>query len=336
MIQSGCANKTKSKKNEKDKTEVIVPVEVAEVTSGDISAFFSGTATLQTENETEVVAKVGGIVNKIIAEEGDIVKSDQVLAKLDDEKLTLQMEQAFSLLQKLENEHQRAEELFNKNLISTEEFQKTKYEYEYQKSAYNLTRLDLEYTNIRSPIDGVIVERMIKAGNMILANQAVYRVMKLNPLIAVLYIPECNMSKLLVGQSARLSVDAISDVIFNGYIKRISPIVDPATGTFKVTVEIEDNQKKLKPGMFARVEIIYDVHKNVVLVPKEGILAEDKESCVYVVRDSLAFRQIVETGYINTSHTEIMEGLFPGDTIVTTGKGGLKDSSKVEIVKKEQ
>jgi membrane fusion protein (multidrug efflux system) len=85
--------------------------------------------------------------------------------------------------------------------------------------------------------------------------------------------------------------------------------------------------------MFARVKIVYDVHTGTTLAPKDAIIAEDRESAVFVVQDSTAYRRTVVLGYTNTTHVEILEGLMPGDTIVTTGKGSLKDSTRVEIVK---
>jgi len=327
-----CGKNTHSKTKDKKEAEVIVPVEVAEVTIGEIAAFFSGTATLEAEEETEVVAKVGGVVKKLFVEEGDYVTEGQVLAKLDDEKLLVQVEQAKATLQKLENVYNRNEELFDKSLISADEFQRTKYEYEHQKAAYDLAQLDLNYSSIRSPIDGVVAERKIKVGNMVLPNQAAFRVTSLDPLLAVLHVPERQMGKLQAGQQAKLGVDAVKDKEFIGKIKRISPVVDPGTGTVKVTVEMHDPSRQLKPGMFARLNIIYDVRKNTMLVPKDAIMAEDRESAVYVVKDSLALRQVVETGYVNTTHIEILSGLAPQDTVVTTGKGSLKDSSKVELV----
>ena len=68
------------------------------------------------------------------------------------------------------------------------------------------------------------------------------------------------------------------------------------------------------------------------MAPKDAIISEDRESAVYVIRDSLAIRQIIDVGYTNTTHVEVLHGLEPGDTIVTTGKGSLKDSTKVDIV----
>jgi len=331
LTQWGCGKTSHSKTNDKDEVAV-VPVEVARVQSGDIAAYFTGTANLEAEEETEVVAKVGGVVKKIFVEEGDYVEAGQVLAKLDDEKLAVQLEQAKSNLNKLKNEYHRSQELSEKNLISDEEFQRAKYEYEHQKATYNLAKLELDYTSIRAPISGVVAERMIKIGNMVLMNQATFRVISLNPLIAVLHVPERQMGKLQVGHPAHLKIDALVNEEFTGRIKGISPVVDPTTGTVKVTVEVHDTSLKLKPGLFARINIIYDVRSNSILVPKDAIIAEDRESTVFVVRDSVAYRQIVETGYVNTTHIEILKGLATGDTVATTGKGSLKDSAKVEIV----
>jgi membrane fusion protein (multidrug efflux system) len=310
----------------------LVPVEVAEVTTGDIASFFTGTATLEAEEETEVVAKVSGVVERILAEEGQYVVAGQALARLDDEKLAIELDRASANLENLEQEFSRAEELFAGNLISAQEFQQAKYDYEHQKAVAELAKLDLEYSTIRAPISGVVAERLIKVGNMVLANSSVYRITGMNPLLAVLHVPEREIGKLRKGHRARLRADALEGTAFDGRIERISPVVDPATGTVKVTVEVTDRQGRLKPGMFARVDIIHDVHENATLVPKDAIIVEDRESSVFVVRDSTAIRQTVVTGYVNTSHIEVLSGLAAGDTVVTTGKGSLKDSTKVETV----
>ena len=329
---AGCGKQSHSSTNGKKDEKLVIPVEIAEVIQGDISAYFTGTATIEAEEETEVVAKVSGVVEKILVEEGAEVRAGAVLARLDDEKIAVQLEQARANLAKLESNYKRNMDLHEKQLISTEVYQQAKYEHEHQKAAYELAELDLKYTSIRTPISGVVSERLVKVGNMILQNQPVFHVSGLNPLIAVLHIPERHLSKLRVGQKAQLKVDALEDDYFTGAIKRISPIVDPATGTVKVTVEAKDPSDRLRPGMFARIEIIYDVHTASTLALKDAIISEDRESCVFVVQDSVAYRRDVTLGYINTTHVEILQGLVPGDTIVTTGKGSLKDSSTVDIV----
>ena len=333
----GCGNNSHSNPNNNNDDEVVVPVEIAEIIEGDISAYFTGTATIEAEEETEVVAKVSGVIEKLLTEEGDYVKAGQVLAKLDDEKIAVQLEQVKANLNKLENNYRRSKDLHEKKLISTEVFQQARYEYEHQQAVYDLAKLDLNYTSIRTPISGIVAQRLVKVGNMILRTfhdqVDVLKLTGMDPLIAVLHVPERQLSRLQVGQKTLLHVDALGTNDFPGIIDRISPIVDPETGTVKVTVEVHDSTRRLRPGMFARLRIIYNVHSGVVMVPKDAIMAEDKESAVFVVRDSVAYRQFIEVGYTNSSHVEVLAGLQPGDTVVTTGKGSLKDSTKVEIVK---
>jgi membrane fusion protein (multidrug efflux system) len=331
---TGCGKKGCPKANGKKDDKVVVPVEVAAVTKGTISAYFTGTATIGAEEETGVVAKVGGVVKEIMVEEGQYVKEGDVLAKLDDEKIAVQLAQAKAALEKLKTSYERNVDLHKQSLISTEMFQQSKYDYESQKANYDLADLEFRYTTIRTPISGVVAERLIKVGNMVLPNQSVFRVAGLDPLIAVLHVPERQLGKLRTGLAAKLTVDASSTEPFTGRINRISPVIDPATGTVKVTVEVRDPSRRLKPGMFARINIIYDVHENVLTAPKDAIISEDRENAVFVVRDSVAYRQIVTTGYVNTTAIEVLSGLKPGDTIVTTGKASLKDSAKVQIVKR--
>jgi len=332
----GCGKKANSKTNGTKNDKLLVPVEVAEITSGDIAAYFTGTATIGAEEETGVVAKVGGVVKEILVEEGRYVKEGDILAKLDDEKISVQLAQARANFDKLQSTYERNVNLHKQSLISTEAFQQSKYEYEQAKATYDLAELELRYASIRTPISGVVAERLIKVGNMVLPNQSVFRVAGLDPLIAILHVPERQLGKLRAGLAAQLGVDAAAKEPFIGRIKRISPVIDPATGTVKVTVEVRDPSRRLKPGMFARIQIIYDVHESVVKAPKDAIMSEDRESAVYVVRDSTAFRQVVETGYVNTTHVEVIAGLKTGDMVVTTGKASLKDSTKVQIVARER
>ena len=332
FVYLGCGNDSHSNPNDKKDDEIMVPVEIAAIKIGDIAAYFTGTATIEAEEETEVVAKVSGVVEKILVEEGDYVQAGAVLAKLDDEMIAVQLEQAHANLQKLQSAYERYKDLHEKQLVSTEFFQQSRYEYEHQQAVYDMAKLNLDYTSIRTPISGVVAERLIKVGNMILPNQSTFRVTSQDPLIAVLHVPERQLHRLSVGQKTMLHVDAHGREAFEGRIDRISPVVDPGTGTVKVTVELHDKTRRLRPGMFARLKIIYNVHSGVLMAPKDAILSEDRESAVYVVRDSVAYRQFIEVGYENSTHVEILMGLQPGDTVVTTGKGSLKDSTKVEIV----
>jgi RND family efflux transporter MFP subunit len=167
---------------------------------------------------------------------------------------------------------------------------------------------------------------------MINQNDATFRITQFRSLNAILHVPERQMGKLQRGQRVNLNFDALSEKSFDGYVERISPIVDPSSGTIKVTVRMSDPQRLLKPGMFGRVNIIYDIHNETLLIPKEAVITEDRESYVYIVKDTLVFQQNVKTGFTNATHLEILNGLSEGDTVVTIGQTSLKDSAKVQII----
>ncbi|MFK7848359.1 MAG: efflux RND transporter periplasmic adaptor subunit [Rhodothermales bacterium] len=332
--QMGCSN-AQSQPPEEEEEEVVpaVPVEAAFVTRGDISAFFSGTASLEAEEEATVATKTSGVVTKIFVEEGDRVKAGQALARLDGERLALELARTEVNLNKLKREHERNEGLFEKQLISVEVFEQGKSDYETQQAAYNLAKLELDYTTVRAPISGIVSQRYIKVGNTLQVNEQTFMVSDFDPLLAIMYAPEKELGKLKANQTARLTVDALSGTIFDGKIKRISPIVDATTGTFKVTIEVKDKSRQLKPGMFGRVQIVYDTHMATLLVPKEAVVEEDSEVSLYVVQDSLAFRKIINRGYVDNLHVEILDGIDEGAQIITAGQGSLRDSARVEVIK---
>ena len=327
-----CGSESQSKNvSDKDSTAAI-PVEVAKASNGDISAYYSSTSTLEAQEEAMVVSKVRGIVKNIYVEEGDLVDANDVLAELEDEQLELEAQRAKATMDRLLNELSRKEELFNKNLISAQEFENAKYEYEAQRSEYELAQLKIKNSKIRSPISGVVSDRLIKNGNMIKTDQEVFKITDFDPILAVLKVPEHEMSKIQQGQQALLQVDAIKKQTFDGQVLRVSPVVDPQTGTFEVTVSIKDKSKQLKPGMFGRVRIVYDTRQNALTIPKNAVMSEDGMNSVYVIKNNLAYKKDIRTGYANGNNIEVIEGLAPSDTVVTIGQSSLQDSAMVDIV----
>lgn len=330
-LTAACDNGNQENQNGEDE-ELVIPVEVSNVSRGNISAYYANTATLEAEQEATVVAKVRGIVREIYVEEGDEVKAGQVIAKIEDDQYRIEAARAKATLDRLKNDFDRNKELYEKNLIAAEAYQNSQYEYESQKAAYELAELNLEHTSIKSPIGGVISERYVKVGNMIGTDQQVYRVTDFNPLQAILHIPEHEMAKIRKDQRAELRVDALPNQTFAGHVERISPVVDSETGTFKVTVYVDETKGMLRPGMFGRVKIVYDTRENTRMIPKSAVMSEDLAQSVYVIKDSLAFKKAIKTGYTNGFNVEVIEGLEDGEMVVTIGQGSLQDSTKVNVI----
>ena len=309
-----------------------VPVEVGTPVRGDIFAVYSGTAPIEAFAEADVIAKVAGEVREILVEEGDEVAKGQVLARLDGDRLRLELNQSAANLQKLRRDYERNVDLKEKGLISTGDFDKIRYEMEALEASYNLAKLELDYTQIRAPIDGVVSNRYVRLGNTVAVNDRVFEVTSLDPLVAYLHVPEREYRNIREGQIVGIDIDALAGQRIVAEVTRVSPVVDPATGTFKITIEINDEQRRIKPGMFGRISIVYDQHVNVLQVPRSAILEESGETSVFVVEDGKAIRRQVVTGYSNAGMIEVAEGIDDGDRVVTVGQVGLKDEALVTII----
>jgi membrane fusion protein (multidrug efflux system) len=332
---NGAANTGDSVKGNDEETPP-VPVEIRTPFRGDVFAMYSGTASLETEEEALVVAKVGGEVEALLAEEGDRVSAGDVLARLDGDRLRLEMQRARANVRKLEQEYERNVELHDKGLVSAGAFEGIKYELDSLRAAYDLAKLELGYTEIRAPISGVVSERLIKVGNTISVNDPVFRVTDMNPLLSYLFVPEKEFRRLRAGQPARMTVDALPGEIFEASILRISPVVDPETGTFKATLAVTDETERLKPGMFGRFQIVYETREDVLLVPRMSILEEEAEKSVFVVEDGVAHRRIIETGYSRGENVEITSGLTGDESVITLGQVGLKEGAEVTVIEAKE
>ncbi len=333
LALNGC-NVASGKENDGDEKEIVtVPVEAAEVETGDIAAFYSGTATLEADQRATIVAQTTGVVLEVLAEEGDYVEAGQVMARMETDRYRLEVQRAEAELNRLHTDFDRKKELYQRDLISAENFEQVSANFEAQKAAYELARLDLRYTAITAPFSGYVSERLVRVGNLVTNLEPVFRITSYDPLLAVLHVPERELSVLSKGLAVSVTVDAWPGLIFEGQVTRISPVIDPETGTFRVTAEIEDSAGKLKPGLFGRVQVLYDVHEDVPVIPRSAVISEDDQNHVFVIaEDGVASRRAIELGYEKDGRVEIVSGVAHGEKVVTAGKGSLNDGTVVEII----
>jgi membrane fusion protein (multidrug efflux system) len=329
---AACQQDAGDKDADSEEESPAIPVEIATPTRGDIFAVYSGTAPIEAFADAQVIAKVGGEVRQIFVEEGDDVVSGQVLLRLDGDRLRFEAQQAEANLLKLQRDFQRNVDLKDRSLISAGDFEKIQYEMEALQATANLAKLELSYTEIRAPINGVVSQRYVKVGNTIETGATTFQITSLEPLVSYLHVPEREYRRIEPGQTASIAVDAVQGTRFVGTVARISPVVDALTGTFKITVEVSDSSRRLKPGMFGRISIVYDRHENVLQIPRNAIIQEAGQPAVFVVDGETAQRRVVETGYIEGGRIEIVEGLTDDEQFVLVGQTGLRDGSKVSVI----
>lgn len=328
------ADKTaNSEVTEKDKKEKpAIPVEITSVIRGDIQQTYNTITTLEAEQEAQVVARTSGILENLRIEEGDSVKKGQILAQLNVEQLTLELEQLKAGLQKLEGELKRQNSLFKRKLGSNDSLEKVRFDYQGQLAQYKLAKLKLTYASIKAPISGVITERFVKTGNMIRDNDLLFKIVNPQSLKAVLHLPERELSNIKKGQKIHLQVAAFSNQNISGNVERIRPLIDSDTGTFKVVAKLDNSNNILHAGMFGKVEVVFEVHSNSLLLEQQALVTQDNRSHVFVVRENKAIQTPVEIGFKHNGVVEITSGLRENDRVITTGQQILKHENKVEII----
>lgn len=333
FLLSACqqGNEVEEEPSEEDETPPI-PVETSAPVRGDIFATYTGTAPIEAFAEADVIAKVDGEVRELHVEEGDLVDKDQVLATLDGDRLRLELSESQARLKKMQRDFQRNQELQEKGLISEGDFEKIRYDMEALEASYNLASLELDYTQIRAPIKGVVSERYLKLGNTIKTGDPVFRVTSFDPLVAYMFVPEREFRQIAAGQPVLIEIDALAGPPVAASVTRISPVVDPETGTFKITIEMGSDNQRIKPGMFGRMSIVYDRHDDVLQIPRSAIIETANETSVFVVEDEVGIRKPIETGFSSNGMVEIKSGLTDGESVITVGHVGLKNEASVVVI----
>lgn len=322
---------SKSGKDGKEKGPEAVPVEVVTAAKRTVNASYAGTANLDAPNESVVTAKSSGVMVAQLAEEGDFVRQGQVLARIDPARARLEVQRNQAAVNKLSNNYRRAQELLAQKLISTEAHDQIRFDLESARASLDLAQLELAYTNVTAPISGVVAQRMIKQGNLVSLNAPVYRIVNNQQLEAVMNVPEREMAVIQSGLPVRMLVDAVPGQVFEGRIDRVSPVMDAGSGTFRVT-SVFDGKQVLRPGMFGRIEIVYDRRENVLTVPRTALLDDETDPSLYVVRDGKSVRVPIKTGYSNGDIIEVVSGLKAGDKVITAGKVAVRDGAVVSVI----
>ena len=314
-------------------TEVeLVPVEVTVIKRGTISDYILLSANLETEKMADVYSRVQGLVERIYVEEGDQVKKGQIMMALEADEYKLAEEKARLNYLKQKTDFERLQAMYEQNLLSIEEFEQAKFTLQSLEVDWKQAKLNLSYTRITSPIDGVVGDRSRKLGDRIQPTDKLFTVINTNEMIAVVYAPEKELGNVVKKQTAYVTSDHIPGEEFDGWIKRVSPVVDPQSGTFKITVGVKNKSERLRAGMFVNTHIITATHENAILVPKTAIVYENEQMNVFVVRDSVANKVTLDIGFQDHEKVESLNGLEEGDQIIVIGQAGLKDQTKVRVV----
>lgn len=309
-----------------------VPVETAAAVHGDISSYLVFSSTVETEAAVEIHPEVSGQVEAVLVEEGDHVTAGDLLVSLVNDQASLEDRESAVNLRHLEASFERTEEMNSRKLISAQAYEDKLFQLEQAKLRHEKARLALAHTQIRAPFSGVLTSRQVQVGARVAPGTKLFDLVKLDDMIARVHVPGRHLRTVQPGQIAEVQSDFIPDMVFPGYVKRISPVVDPKSGTFRVTMGLRDNWENLRPGIFVKVRIVIDTHTAAVLIPKEAVIYDGADRYVFVVADSLARRIRLDAGYENSQFIEARSDVTVDTPVIIVGQNGLKDQARVKVV----
>jgi len=309
-----------------------VPVEIAHTHIGEISSYLLFNSTIETEAAVEIYPQISGMVERVGVEEGDRVEVGDTLLHIEDDQLRIADREARVNLDYQQTSYQRTEEMFKRKLISDQEFETKKYELAQARLRCERAQLELEPAPILAPFSGMITGRNVQVGARVGSGSKLYDLIKLDDMIARVFVPGQYLTAIRNEQRASITSEFLPDKLFKGWVKRISPVVDPRSGTFKVTVGLRDRFEYLRPGLSVSVQIITDTHQEAVLIPKQAVVYDGGDKFVFAVRDTIAEKVQLVQGFENADFIEALADIDPGTPIIIVGQNGLKDQARVRVI----
>lgn len=346
--------------------ENALTLETATVERGEISETVTATGTVESVTQVDVGTQVTGIIYKLYADYNSVVKKGELIAEIEKTMLESDLRSAEANVEsaKLTYEYNltnynRDKQLHDKQLISDYEFQTSKKDLEVSKTAYDKAKADkvraaknLNYAEIYSPIDGIVISREVEVGQTVVSNMSVanlYTIADLDNMQVIGNVDEADIGQVKVGQRVTFSVDAYPDELFEGAVTqvRLNPTTESNVVTYEVVVSASNPDHKLIPGLTANLTIYVMQQSDVLLLPanaftfkpissekkglpvpqgnEESINLEKGMKCVWKVEGDKLIPTAVTLGQSNGIKTEIISGLKEGD-IVATGYENVKET----------
>lgn len=323
-------------------TDIKIPVSVVSIKPQSISRFIETTGTVYSSQEATIKSELNG--NYLLQRNpqtgkafalGDVVKKGQVIIRIQNEEYlnNLQLEGKKLNLELAENNLTKQNSLYEKGGVTKTELKNASIEYVNSKYSYENAEIQKAKMAVKAPIDGVLVELPYHTnGVRIEQGTELFKVMEYNKLLMDVKLPEKHLAEITIDQPVQITNYNIAEDTIRGNISQISPIVNADTRTFQSVLQIDNNKRLLRPGMFIKAAILSEKHDSTIVIPKETIISRQDGKVVFTVENGIATEKKIVTGLENMDSIEVISGLKMNDRLVVTGFETLRNKSKVSVI----
>lgn len=287
--------------------------------------------TVLASESVDLVTEAAGRIERISFKEGTHVRKDQILVKINDDDLRAQLRKTELQIQLATDQEQRQKHLFDKSAISQEQ-------YDISLNQLNTLRADrdnllasIRKREVRAPFDGVIGLRYVSEGGYVSQTTRIASVQKINPVKVDFAIPEKYADQIEVGDLVQFS-SAETDARFTGTLYAVEPKIDAATGTLQLRALCDNRSEHVLPGAFVQIELRLKKITDALMVPTQAVIPVLKGQTLLVRKNGVAVSVPVKTGTRTATSVQIISGLSPGDTVITSGILQVRPGMPVQVV----
>jgi len=287
----------------------------------------------QTEawQDVRLASDTDGVVEWVGVNEGGEVARDQLVAKVDVSALKAALERAEASFALADDVYKRRELLYERKVIAKEELDRSLTERTVALNILRQARVEYQRGFVRSPVEGVVNLLHVDVGEYVARGAPVVDLVNVRKIKVTVNVPEMDVRYLLPGDRARITVDAFPDRQFDGLVHFVAYKADSATKTFRVEVAIDNPERRIRPGMIARVTFLRRVIPGALVAPLHAIVDKGGERVVFIAKDGTAYSRTVSIGVIEGDRVQITSGLSIGDQLIIKGHTRVEDGTPVAI-----
>lgn len=309
------------------------PVEVLVAARSSVARTVTVSGVVEPLRAVGVNAQLAGALLTVRVEEGSLVRAGDVLAEVDAREIAAQVRSAEANLTLARSAAERAERLWRDQIITVAEYERDRAALAASEAQLDLLRARLGYATVRSPIAGVVTEKLVEAGDVVGSLTRLFTLADVGTLVIRVQFSELDVASLKAGDPVSIAVDALPGRPLRARIRRIFPAADAATRLVPVEVALSGaDASRVMPGFLARVTFSIGERDDAIVVPAGAVLGEGGSTGVFLVKQGGAHRAPVRLGLVNRGQIEVLEGLAPGDSVVVAGHVGLRDGVPVRVV----
>lgn len=331
VLTQACTKEEKKSSNSSGQTAAAaMPVEGMVIKISEIDDKIYATGSLLPNEEVELRPETSGRILGIFFEEGSRVSKGQLLARIDNSELTAQLKKLQVQEKLAKSEEARQQKLLDIEAISQGEYDITLNQLNTIEADIELLETQIRKTNIISPFSGIVSLRHVSEGGYVSPTTLIASMQQIDPIKVEFSVPERYITEISEGTVVNFSVTNTKDT-YQAKVYAIDSKIDVNTRTVRVRAKSNNPNNILRPGAFARVEVILKTFEDAILVPSDAILTELEGEKVFVSENGKATSKRIKTGIRNENMVQIVEGLAPRDTLVLTGLMSIQDGKLIKI-----